>query len=121
MPELRDFHVGRHAGVLVPLFSIPSRASWGIGEIADLPRFADWLRAAGLDFVQLLPTNEMQEGQYSPYSALSAMAIDPVFLTLREVPDFHDAGGRRLSTVPIARAWTRSAPGPPSTSGRCGR
>src|SRR5688500_15199289 len=93
MPEPRDFHAGRHAGVLVPLFSIPSRASWGIGEIADLPRFADWLRAAGLDFVQLLPTNEMQEGQYSPYSALSAMAIDPVFLTLREVPEFHDAGG----------------------------
>ena len=40
MPEPRDFHAGRHAGVLVPLFSIPSRASWGVGEIADLPRFA---------------------------------------------------------------------------------
>jgi 4-alpha-glucanotransferase len=93
MPEPRDFHAGRHAGVLVPLFSIPSRASWGVGEIADLPRFADWLRDAGLDFVQLLPTNEMQEGQNSPYSALSAMAIDPIFLALREVPEFQDAGG----------------------------
>ena len=32
----RDFFHGRHAGLLVPLFSIPSRSSWGIGEIADL-------------------------------------------------------------------------------------
>src|SRR5688500_8517895 len=93
MPEPRDFHAGRHAGVLVPLFSIPSRSSWGVGEIADLPRFAGWLRRAGLDFVQLLPTNEMQEGQSSPYSALSAMAIDPVFIALGDVPEFEEAGG----------------------------
>jgi 4-alpha-glucanotransferase len=87
------FHSGRHAGVLVPLFSIPSRGSWGIGEIADIPRFARWLEEAGLDFVQLLPVNEMQEGQSSPYSALSAMAIDPIFISLADVEDFADAGG----------------------------
>ena len=34
----RDFFHGRHAGLLVPLFSLPSRESWGIGEIGDLPR-----------------------------------------------------------------------------------
>ena len=87
------FQSGRHAGVLVPLFSIPSRASWGVGEIADLPQFARWLAAAGLDLVQLLPVNEMEEGQNSPYSALSAMAIDPVFIALRDVEEFADAGG----------------------------
>jgi 4-alpha-glucanotransferase len=87
------FATGRHAGALVPLFSIPSRSSWGIGEIPDLPRFARWLETAGLDIVQLLPVNEMQQGQSSPYSALSAMAIDPIFIAVHEVPDFVDAGG----------------------------
>jgi 4-alpha-glucanotransferase len=87
------FHHGRHAGVLVPLFSIPSRASWGVGEIADLPRFARWLESAGLDFVQLLPVNEMEEGQSSPYSAISAMAIDPVFIAIADMPEFAEAGG----------------------------
>ena len=43
------FAKGRHAGLIAPLFSIPSRSSWGIGEIADLPLFARWLAAAGLD------------------------------------------------------------------------
>jgi 4-alpha-glucanotransferase len=79
--------------VLVPLFSIPSRASWGVGEIADLPWLARWLGEAGLDFVQILPVNEMQEGQSSPYAALSAMAIDPVFISLAQVAEFAEAGG----------------------------
>ena len=93
MPEPGAFHRGRHAGLIVPLFSIPSRSSWGVGEIPDLPRFARWLREAGLHFVQLLPVNEMEEGQNSPYSALSAMAIDPVFIAVHEVPEFAEAGG----------------------------
>jgi 4-alpha-glucanotransferase len=79
--------------VILPLFSMPSRRSWGIGEIADLPRLARWLQCAGLDFVQLLPVNEMQEGQSSPYAALSAMALDPIFVTLDDVPEFAAAGG----------------------------
>jgi 4-alpha-glucanotransferase len=93
MAEAAEFHRGRHAGLLVPLFSLASGAGWGLGEIPDLPRFAGWLRRTGLDFVQLLPVNEMEEGQNSPYSALSAMAIDPVFVALGEVPEFLEAGG----------------------------
>ena len=92
MSEARFGH-GRHTGALVPLFSIPSTQSWGIGEIPDLARFAAWLREAGLDFVMLLPVNEMGDGQNSPYSAMSAMAIDPIYIALAEVPEFIAAGG----------------------------
>ena len=76
--------------MLVPLFSIPSQRSWGIGEIPDLVPLAAWLRAAGLRFVQLLPINEMEQGQSSPYSAISAMAIDPIFIALRDVEELHN-------------------------------
>lgn len=93
MSEAGYFHRGRHAGLLVPLFSIPTTTSWGVGEIGDVPRFARWAEQAGFDFVQLLPSNEMEEGQNSPYSAMSAMALDPVFISLREVPEFAEAGG----------------------------
>ncbi|HXH07397.1 MAG TPA: 4-alpha-glucanotransferase, partial [Vicinamibacterales bacterium] len=89
----RDFRTGRYAGVLVPLFSIPSSRSWGIGEVADLEPLARWLRRAGQAFVQLLPVTAMPEGERSPYSALSAMAIDPIYISLREVDDFAAAGG----------------------------
>jgi 4-alpha-glucanotransferase len=91
----RDFFTGRHGGLLVPLFSIPSRESWGIGEIPDIIRLACWMREAGLSFLQLLPLNEMAEGQNSPYSALSAMAIDPLFIAPARVPDVEALGGER--------------------------
>ncbi|HEY7500145.1 MAG TPA: 4-alpha-glucanotransferase [Vicinamibacterales bacterium] len=91
------FSAGRHAGVLVPLFSIPTRRSWGVGEIPDLLALGQWLNHAGLDFVQLLPMNEMQEGQSSPYSALSAMAIDPIFIALNDVHDWIVAGRSLMS------------------------
>jgi 4-alpha-glucanotransferase len=90
------FSTGRHAGILVPLFSIPSTHSWGIGEIPDLVPFGEWLRAAGQDFVQLLPVTAVAEGETSPYSALSAMAIDYMYIGLEDLEDFRDAGGEAL-------------------------
>jgi 4-alpha-glucanotransferase len=92
----RDFFHGRHAGLLVPLFSIPSRSSWGIGEIGDLPKLGAWMAEGGFSFVQLLPINEMADGQNSPYSAMSAMAIDPIFIAPAAVPDIEALGGEDL-------------------------
>ena len=96
---MADVDRGRHAGVIVPLFSIPSRRSWGIGEIPDLPRFARWVAAAGMDVIQLLPVNEMSDGQSSPYSALSAMAIDPLFIAIADVHEFAADGGEASLTA----------------------
>jgi len=83
----------RQAGVLLPLFSIRSPASWGVGEIPDLVPLARWAASAGFSLVQVLPVTEAARGQNSPYSALSAFAIDPVYLALEAVEDFHAAGG----------------------------
>lgn len=83
----------RTSGVLVPLFSLRSTASWGIGEFPDLARFGRWLGLAGQSFVQLLPINEMPAGERSPYSAMTAMALDPIFIALPEVVDFQAIGG----------------------------
>ena len=52
----RTRSAGRRAGVLLPLFSMPSSRSWGIGEITDIPLMARWLRDAGISVLQLLPT-----------------------------------------------------------------
>src|ERR1700704_583905 len=83
----------RRAGLLIPLFACPSTASWGIGEIGDIPALTAWLSAAGQRVLQLLPINEMAPGQQSPYSAISAMAIDPIFISVPRVPEFAALGG----------------------------
>src|SRR4029453_96091 len=83
----------RPAGPLIPLFSIPSSRSWGIGEIRDIASMVRWLETAGLKILQLLPINEMPPGETSPHSALSAMGIDPQFITMDDVEDFAAIGG----------------------------
>jgi 4-alpha-glucanotransferase len=79
----------------VPLFSLSSTRGWGIGEIGDIADTARWLESAGQRLLQLLPINEMPPGVSSPYSALSAMAIDPQFITLDHVDDFVALGGEQ--------------------------
>ena len=46
-PMTRTIHTGRTAGILLPLFSMPSTRSWGIGEIGDLVPMTRWLRTPG--------------------------------------------------------------------------
>jgi 4-alpha-glucanotransferase len=98
----------RRSGVLVPLFSMPSTLSWGIGEIADIVPLAAWLAGAGQRILQLLPINEMAPGQKSPYSAISAMAIDPIFISLRDVEDFVAEGGEAALAPSDAEALARA-------------
>jgi len=83
----------RRAGLLVPLFSLASSKSWGIGEFADLPRMGAWLERAGQRVLLVLPLNEMPAGETSPYSALSAMALDPQFIAIESIDDFTALGG----------------------------
>jgi 4-alpha-glucanotransferase len=82
----------RRAGILVPLFSIPSSTSWGIGEIGDIGPMTRWLEASGQSILQLLPVSEMAPQETSPYSALSGMAIDPQFVSISKVEDFRAIG-----------------------------
>jgi 4-alpha-glucanotransferase len=83
----------RQAGVLLPLFSVRSAADWGVGEIPDLVPWARWCAACGFSAAQVLPVNEASRGQNSPYAALSAFGIDPVYVGVGALEDFEAAGG----------------------------
>ena len=83
----------RAAGILCPLFALRARGDWGIGEIGHLPAFCRWLADAGHRVLQLLPVFETSAGERSPYAALTAFALDPIYLSLDAVEDFAAAGG----------------------------
>src|SRR6184192_1904884 len=69
------------AGVLAPLFALRGKDDLGIGDIAALREFIDWVAEIGFKLVQLLPINETGADN-SPYNAISAMAIEPTTLHL---------------------------------------
>ncbi|MBI3991489.1 MAG: 4-alpha-glucanotransferase, partial [Candidatus Omnitrophica bacterium] len=58
----------KRAGVLVPLFSVYSRKSIGVGELHDLKLLIDWAKLSGNSIIQLLPLNEVGS-LFCPYDS----------------------------------------------------
>ena len=78
------------AGLVVPLFSLRSEGSQGVGDFGDLKEIADWAALAGMHAVQLLPIYDtIQEGKETdsyPYNAISVHALHPIYADLRQLP-----------------------------------
>jgi len=72
------------AGVAVPLFALRSRQSAGVGDVDDLRLLVDWCVQTGQKIIQILPINDIGDQETSPYNALSAMALDPIYISLNK-------------------------------------
>ena len=76
----------RGAGVAVPVFSLRSEESFGVGEFNDIKHLVDWAVKAGQNVIQLLPVNDTTmthtwQDSY-PYNAVSSFALHPQFIHL---------------------------------------
>lgn len=82
----------RSHGLLVQLYSLLSRRSWGMGDLADLGELAGWAgRTLGAGFVQVNPLHAAVPGpptDPSPYRPSSRRFPDPVHLRVEDVPEF---------------------------------
>lgn len=76
--------IKRRAGVVVPLFSVYSKKSMGVGEIPDLKLVIDWCKKINLSILQLLPLNDTGN-IFAPYSAISSFALDPMYLRIDDL------------------------------------
>ena len=76
----------RAAGVVVPVFSLRSQASYGVGDFGDLRRMVDWAVATGMKVIQLLPVNDTTYAHSwsdsYPYNIVSAFALHPHYMDL---------------------------------------
>ena len=75
----------KRAGLVVPLFSVYSGKSVGIGEIDDIRLLADWCAKTGNSILQFLPLNEVGP-VFCPYDSISSFALEPVYLSLGLIP-----------------------------------
>ncbi|HYO22023.1 MAG TPA: 4-alpha-glucanotransferase, partial [Flavisolibacter sp.] len=81
--------VWKGAGIAIPVFSLRTASSFGIGEFTDVRPLTDWAKETGLKLIQLLPINDTSatftwKDSY-PYAAISAFALHPVYINLAKV------------------------------------
>lgn len=86
------------AGTLVPVFSLRTRKSAGIGDFGDLKTMIDFVASTGQKVLQLLPINDTTithtwTDSY-PYSCISVFAIHPQYVDLHALPELKDAKAR---------------------------
>ena len=76
----------RAAGVCVPVFSLRSEHSYGVGDFGDLRRLVDWAVETGMKVIQVLPVNDTTtDGRWHdsyPYNITSVMALHPHYADL---------------------------------------
>lgn len=81
----------RGAGVVIPVFSLRSRGSQGIGDFGDLAAFVRWAAGVGFAAVQILPINDTTSTwtwrDSYPYNGISVFALHPAYLDMREWTD----------------------------------
>lgn len=76
-------------GFAAQLYGARSRASWGIGDFADLPRLASWSAKLGAGFIVVNPlhaTSPAIPQEPSPYFAGSRCFLNPIYLAVEDVP-----------------------------------
>lgn len=77
------------SGVVIPIFSLRSEKSVGVGEFSDLIEFGDWAKSAGFSMIQILPIHDTTSfndwRDCYPYSGISVYALHPMYVRLQDL------------------------------------
>jgi len=82
------------AGTVVPVFSLRSEGSFGVGDFGDLKMMIDWVDKTNQRILQVLPINDTNmtgtwQDSY-PYNSISIYALHPQYTDLRQLPEIKD-------------------------------
>jgi 4-alpha-glucanotransferase len=85
-------------GIAIPVFSLRSNNSLGVGEFSDIMLLVDWAKKVSIKMVQLLPVNDTTSSHTYldsyPYAAISAFALHPLYINLEKI-----AGKKYLKSI----------------------
>ena len=95
LPEARfEMYGVKCAGTLVPVFSLRSESSFGVGDFGDLRKMVDWVARTGQRLLQILPINDTTTTHTwtdsYPYSCISIFALHPQYADLTVLPAIAD-------------------------------
>ena len=89
-----DIYNRKLAGTLVPVFSLRSKTSYGVGDFGDLKKMIDWVAVTHQRVLQVLPINDTTTTHTwtdsYPYSCISIFALHPQYVDLTQLPTLKD-------------------------------
>ncbi len=87
-PDCREF-LWKGSGINVPVFSLRSNNTWGIGDFTTIKTLVDYAEMIGVKMIQLLPVNDtistFSDADSYPYSAISSFALNPLYLDVAQI------------------------------------
>ena len=89
--ENNEYLKNKRAGVLLPLSSMRSDDDFGCGDMLSLQDWINYLSTYQIKILQILPIWETAPKVNCPYSALTAFAIDPVYINIPSIKVFQKA------------------------------
>ena len=100
------------AGVVIPVFSLRTEHSYGVGDFTDLKEMISWAAQVGMHVVQILPINDtMMSGKWQdsyPYNAISIYAFHPLYADINALPKLKDK--LKMETFKIRQQELNRAP-----------
>ena len=91
------------AGVAIPIFSLRSTQSFGIGDFGDLKLMIDWAVQTHQKIVQILPINDTTMSHTwmdsYPYNSISIFALHPVYLDVKQLGTLQDTEQQKLFDI----------------------
>lgn len=83
------------AGIALPIFSLRTKNSFGIGEFSDLKPMVDWSVKTGQKVIQTLPINDTTRFHTNadsyPYSGITVMGLHPIYINIFKIGKLTDA------------------------------
>lgn len=84
----------RLAGTAIPVFSLRSEKSFGVGDFGDLKRMVDWAVQTHQEAIQILPINDSTTTHHwtdsYPYKSISIYALHPMYMDLNQLGKLAD-------------------------------
>ena len=81
----------RSWGIFAPLYAVQTERSWGAGDLSDLIAYRQWVNELGGDIVATLPMLAAFEDEPSPYSPVSRLFWNEMYLDVTKLPEFDSA------------------------------
>ena len=98
-------HPWKGAGTVIPVFSLRSEGSFGVGDFGDLKMMVDWCASTQQRILQILPINDTNiSGTWQdsyPYNSISIYALHPQYTDFRQLPQLKDESRRQYSRATV--------------------